>query len=145
MQYIMYGPDDLQFSKEVEAINGGTPFGNGLEQWTRTAASFQTDKIEVPLRIEAIGGPPSILLEWEIYASLRLQNKPVDLIYLPHGEHILQAPLDRLASQQGNVDWFRFWLQGYKDPNPDKVDQYKRWEQLREMQGYQKTVEEGMK
>jgi DNA-directed RNA polymerase specialized sigma24 family protein len=41
----------------------------------------------------------AILEEWEIYASLRLQEKPVDLIYLPDGQHILQKPNERFASQ----------------------------------------------
>jgi hypothetical protein len=60
-----------------------------------------------------------------------MQGKPVDLIYFPHGTHIHQAPLERLESQQGDVDWFRFWLQGYIDPNPSKCAQYLRWRRLR--------------
>jgi hypothetical protein len=59
-----------------------------------------------------------------------MQNKPVDLIYFPHGTHIHQKPLERLESQQGSVDWFRFWLQGYEDPDPAKRAQYKRWRAL---------------
>jgi hypothetical protein len=38
-----------------------------------------------------------------------------------------------LESQQGDVDWMRFWLQGYEAPDPAKKDQYKRWEHLREL------------
>jgi hypothetical protein len=38
-----------------------------------------------------------------------------------------------MASQQGNVDWFRFWLQGYEDPDSAKTSQYTRWRQLREL------------
>jgi hypothetical protein len=75
----------------------------------------------------------SVLGEWETYSSLLQQGKPVDLIYLPSGQHILQKPLDRYASEQGNVDWFRFWLKGYERPNPEDPDQYKRWEHLREL------------
>jgi len=30
------------------------------------------------------------------------------------------------ASQQGNVDWFRFWLKGEEDPDPAKAEQYAR-------------------
>jgi hypothetical protein len=26
-----------------------------------------------------------------------------------------------MASQQGNVDWFRFWLVGEEDPDPTKA------------------------
>jgi hypothetical protein len=40
----------------------------------------------------------------------------------------------RMASQGGSVDWFRFWLQGYEDPDPAKAGQYKRWRELRKLQ-----------
>jgi len=49
-------------------------------------------------------------------------------------EHILTNPAARLASQGGSVDWFRFWLQDYEDPDPAKAEQYKRWRGLRELQ-----------
>lgn len=49
-------------------------------------------------------------------------------------EHVLTNPEARMASQGGSVDWFRFWLQGYEDPNPAKAEQYKRWRELRKMQ-----------
>jgi hypothetical protein len=75
--------------------------------------------------------PMQLLGEWEIYSSLKLQHKPVDLIYFPSSLHIHQRPLARLESQQGNVDWFRFWLQGYEDPDPRKSAQYRRWEEFR--------------
>jgi hypothetical protein len=39
-----------------------------------------------------------------------------------------------MASQGGSVDWFRFWLQDYEDPEPAKAEQYKRWRELRKMQ-----------
>ena len=119
---------------EGEAIYGAKPFGEGLRQnWVQRAPGFHLDAIRTPLLIEAIA-PHSILEEWEIYASLVAQGKPVDLIYFPDGQHILQKPLERMASQQGNVDWFRFWLQGYENPAAEKVEQYRRWEKLCDMQ-----------
>ena len=39
-----------------------------------------------------------------------------------------------MASQGGSVDWMRFWLQDYEDPDPAKAEQYARWRKLREMQ-----------
>lgn len=41
---------------------------------------------------------------------------------------------ERLLIQQGSVDWFDFWLNGYVDPDPAKKEQYKRWARLREFQ-----------
>jgi len=50
---------------------------------------------------------------------------------LEDGLHVLQKPWERMISQEGSVDWFAFWLQGYEDPDPAKREQYARWHQLR--------------
>jgi len=39
-----------------------------------------------------------------------------------------------LASEQEDVDWFDFWLNGHEDPDLAKAEQYTRWRKLREMQ-----------
>lgn len=127
MQYLLSSVGER--SSESEGLYGGKPFGEGLERWIKRAPGFHLDQLQTALRIEAITAR-SILSEWEIYASLWRQGKPVDLIYLPKGQHILQKPLERMASQQGNVDWFRFWLKGDEDPNPAKTEQYARWRTL---------------
>jgi dipeptidyl aminopeptidase/acylaminoacyl peptidase len=129
VQYLFDGDD----SGHDERIHGGKPLGKNLANYMSLSVASNSDKIKAPLRIEAIS-PYSVLDEWELFSSLKMQHKPVDLIYFPDGQHILQKPLERLASQQGNVDWFRFWLQGYEDPDPGKADQYKRWQHLKDLQ-----------
>lgn len=132
MQYLLFAVDTPSLQKQMERIRGGSPFGNGLKRWVEESPGFHLDHVRTPLRIEAIN-PASVLQEWELYGSLRLQRKPVDLIYFPRGAHIHQKPLERLESQQGNVDWFRFWLQGYEDPAPSKRSQYERWRELKRL------------
>jgi dipeptidyl aminopeptidase/acylaminoacyl peptidase len=133
MQYMLFADGRPSLAREYEKIVGTVPVGTGIEKWIGYSPSFQMDKVRAPLRIEAID-PSSVLTMWESYAVLRRLHRPVDLIYLPGGQHILQRPLDRLASQQGNVDWFRFWLQGNVDPDPSKSSQYARWKSLKAMQ-----------
>ncbi|HSZ00423.1 MAG TPA: hypothetical protein VK788_13060 [Terriglobales bacterium] len=128
MQYLLFGVG--QSHSESEGIYGTAPFGDGLKRWVESAPGFQLSHVKTPLRIEAIT-PASLLEEWEIYASLMKQGKAVDLIYFPNGQHILQKPVERLASQQGNVDWFRFWLEGEEDSDPTKANQYALWRRLR--------------
>jgi hypothetical protein len=130
MDYHLFGVSSPVIQEQDDRIIGAKPIGDGLKRWWETAPGFHLDRVQTPLRIEAID-PLSLLGEWEIYSSLRMQDKPVDLIYFPFGTHIHQKPLERLESQQGNVDWFRFWLQGYEDPAPAKRGQYERWESLR--------------
>jgi len=131
MQEMLFGVSTSPH--DTQKIYGASPFGETLKQWVEGAPSFHLDQIKTPLRVEAIG-PGSILGEWEIYSSLWQQGKPVDLIYIPDGQHILQKPLERMASQQGNVDWFRFWLKGEEDSDPLKATQYARWRELRKLQ-----------
>jgi len=133
MQALLYSTVGVPIH-EGEAIYGAKPFGEGLRQnWVRQAPGFHLDRVQAPLLIEAIT-PATILEEWEIYASLVAQGKAVDMIYFPDGQHVLQKPLERMASQQGNVDWFRFWLKGEEDPDPTKAGQYARWRELRKLQ-----------
>ncbi len=112
----------------------GPPFGEGLQQWLKHSPVFNLDKVNAPLLVVA-NGPRSLLLDmWEPYAGLRYLQKPVDLIMLNTDEHVLTSPAARLASQGGSVDWFRYWLQDYEDPDPAKAEQYARWRELRKMQ-----------
>ncbi len=118
---------------EYKGVNGGPPFGKNLDVWRDRAPGFNLDRIKAPLRLEAIG-LETVLGEWEPYAGLLLQQKPVELFVIPDGEHILVKPWERLASSQGNVDWFRFWLLGEEDPDSVKAPQYARWRELRKLQ-----------
>jgi hypothetical protein len=136
MQYMLYGPGDPLIQETSERMYGGRPTQGGLVKWIEDAASFHLDKVQTPLRIEAIG-PASILTEWEVYSSLQMQGQPVELFYLPDGEHILQRPKDRFASEQGSVDWFRFWLLGMRDADPAKISRYERWEAMKTKQTVQ--------
>jgi hypothetical protein len=79
-------------------------------------------------------GRLSLMSMWQPYAVLHYLHKPVDLIMLNTDEHVLTNPAMRMASQGGSVDWFRFWLQGFENPDPSKADQYKRWRGLKKMQ-----------
>ena len=133
MQYHLWDDTSLVLRQQDERIIGSRGFGDGLKRWFEEAPGFHLDAVQTPLRIEAMD-PWNILGEWEIYSSLRMQGKPVDFVYFPKGQHIHQTPLERMASQQGDVDWFRFWLQDYEDPDPSKGSQYKLWEKLRRLQ-----------
>lgn len=120
------------FADDADSIMGARPFGKGLETWLKRAPTFNMDKVTTPLQVVAIGRA-SLLGMWEQYAALRYLNKPVDLINLGEGTHILTNPGQRLVSQGGTVDWMRFCLQDYEDPDPAKAAQYARWRELRKL------------
>ena len=130
-QYLAYADYiSPQGSKELADQIGSEPFGDGLKKWIDASPGFNTDKINVPILFES-NYPASLIIYWEIYASLRLQGKPVELLYMRNGDHVLTMPLEQLASQEMTVDWYDFWLNGHEVKDPAKTEQYVRWHQLR--------------
>ncbi len=130
LQYLAYAPVDVLTEGIAIKINGGEPLGAALTTWRERAPGFNLDHVTAPLLLTArqTGG---LLGEWEPYAGLLLQGKPAELVYLPDDEHIVRKPWIRLTSQQGAVDWWRFWLQGEEDADPTKAERYARWHELR--------------
>jgi dipeptidyl aminopeptidase/acylaminoacyl peptidase len=120
-------------ASDFEEINGGLPFGRGLASWLKNSPGFGLAQVTTPVRTEVYRSA-AFLFIWEWFAGLSRLGKPVELVYIPDAAHVLVRPRDRLISQQGNVDWFSFWLQGYEDPDPAKADQYRRWRELRRLQ-----------
>jgi dipeptidyl aminopeptidase/acylaminoacyl peptidase len=125
-------------SSDAEGINGGIPFGKGIASWLNGASGFDLERVGTPIRLEA-NNPESLLFCWEWFVGLSRLGKPVDLIYMPEAVHALFKPWDIMTSEQGNVDWFCFWLRGSEDPDPEKAQQYARW------RGMQRLVERNAK
>jgi len=146
LQYLLAG-NALKGS--LEADKGTAPFRGGLETWMHEAPGFNADKIVSPLRLEIDSGPVATILDqWEMFSNLRRLRKPVELFVVPHiehGTHILQNPVQRLASQGGTVDWFCFWLKGEQDPDSSKTDQYARWTELRKLEKQSASVVEELR
>jgi dipeptidyl aminopeptidase/acylaminoacyl peptidase len=113
--------------------DGALPYGQGLRKWMDRSPGFNLDRVDTPLLVTALN-PSSALFEWEWFAGLSRLGKPVQMVVLEDGDHILQKPSDRMISQEGNVDWFCFWLKGEEDPDPIKTEQYARWRELRKLQ-----------
>jgi hypothetical protein len=53
-----------------------------LKEWLKEAPGFNTDKVQTPIRLVALGNE-SVLSLWEWYVGLTLQKKAVQLIEIP--------------------------------------------------------------
>lgn len=126
--YFEFVLDGIDFRDEI----GATPFGEGQQTWIKRAPGFHMDKVTAPLLI-AVEKQGAVSM-WEPYAALRYLKKPVELELINTDEHVITNPVERMASQGLSVDWFRFWLQDFEDPDPAKAEQYKRWRELKKMQ-----------
>jgi dipeptidyl aminopeptidase/acylaminoacyl peptidase len=130
-----------QFARSAERMYGGPPYGSTLANWQEYSISFNLDRIHTPLLLEEMGYgsheddpkliPQSLAVRYELSRGLARLGKPVEIYYYPDEVHQPDHPVARLASLERNVDWYRFWLQGYEDRDPCKREQYERWRSLR--------------
>jgi dipeptidyl aminopeptidase/acylaminoacyl peptidase len=118
----------IQGMRGDETQVGGPPYGDTLRYWLEYAPPFNAEKVAA-----------AVLMEYrdvaehgnEFFVALSRLSKPVELYCYPKGGHPLDTPSERVASLQRNVDWFRFWMQGYERPHPEDADQYVRWRAMR--------------
>jgi dipeptidyl aminopeptidase/acylaminoacyl peptidase len=124
---------DREPVSSLEKIYGGSPLDEeGMKKWSAQSPLFNMSETKTPLLLVQ-PGIVSVLFDLEPYAVLRYLHKPVDLIMIQSDSHVMSNPRQRFLSETLNVDWFRFWLQGYEDPDPAKKEQYERWRGLRKM------------
>jgi hypothetical protein len=118
---------------EMDQIIGGLPAGKNLDSWFVRSPDFNIDKIpgSLPVRVVACY-PLDVLVEWEWFAMMKRLGKLVDMVVFLDGTHVEEKPYDRMISQNGNVDWFDFWLNNHEDADPEKAEQYTRWRDLRD-------------
>lgn len=115
----------------TELMYGGAkPFGNFLDDWVAKNPVFHLEKVKTPLLFQQYI-PGSLIAWWDVYAILRRQGKPVEMVQYHDADHIPLRPDHFLHAQQMVVDWYSFWLMGKKDGNRVKSSQYSRWEELR--------------
>jgi hypothetical protein len=122
--------NDVGYAELARKINGVELMPQNVSEWFKHNPLYHLGDCVAAVRLEENGSTVPAAL-WETYALLRKSHRRVEFQIYPEGSHILEKPQERLASQGGNVDWFRFWLQGFEDPDPAKYAQYTRWRKLR--------------
>jgi dipeptidyl aminopeptidase/acylaminoacyl peptidase len=121
--YFMYNSSVLMRASETQV--GGPPYGDSLRYWLESAPPFNAERVSAAVLMEYIDTADYGL---EFFTALSRLGKAVAFYRYPHGAHPLDTPFERVASLQRNLDWFRFWMQGYegKEPEYDPA-QYLRW------------------
>jgi dipeptidyl aminopeptidase/acylaminoacyl peptidase len=101
------------------------------ERWRELSPTFNLGKIHAPVLMQM---PEQEYLETMEYFVPLARTARAEMYVFPNESHQKVLPRHKLAAYERNLDWFRFWLRGEKDPTPEKRDQYARWEQMRARQ-----------
>jgi len=98
-------------------------------RWREISPVYQLDRIRAPILFQMIEQEYRMALGYALPLERRHQ---ADIYVFPDEAHIKFQPRHKLAVYERNVDWFRFWLQEYEDPSPDKAVQYRIWRGMKE-------------
>lgn len=98
------------------------------ERWKTLSPAFKLDRIRAPILFQHSEQEYMYALDYEIPL---IREHRADLYVFPNEPHQKFQPRHKLAVYERNLDWFRFWLQGYEDPTPSKKAQYARWRQMK--------------
>ena len=154
---VQYSLGEYWLSHDAETISGdehvygGPPYGATLKNWLDYSVSFNFDKIHTPLLMEEMGSgitneinnfapPIELAASYEVFTGLSRLQSPVELYFYPKEGHQPNGPQARWATMQRNVDWYRFWLEGYERGDPEDPGQYARWRKMREQQDSEDAI-----
>lgn len=98
------------------------------QRWKEVSPAYQLDRIKAPILFQM---PEQEYRETLDYALPLERRHQADIYVFPDEPHIKFQPRHKLAVYKRNVDWFRFWLQGYEDPSPEKAGQYRIWHRMK--------------
>ncbi len=115
------------FRKNLQAVWGLGPPDEDPAGWQRISPSLQVDRMAAPVLMQL--PEQEARLSPELHARISAAGKG-ELHVFPFAPHLKIEPRQKLAVYQRNLDWFRYWLQGYVDPHPVKAAQYARWERF---------------
>ncbi|NII09471.1 Atxe2 family lasso peptide isopeptidase [Oleiagrimonas sp. C23AA] len=120
----------------------GKAFGEGLREhwgvgspsqtparWKVLSPAANLHAIRAPILFQHSEQEYMYALDYEIPL---IREHRADLYVFPNEPHQKFRPRHKLAVYERNLDWFRFWLQGYEDPVPSKKAQYARWRVMRQ-------------
>lgn len=98
------------------------------ERWRTLSPDAYLDKIKAPILMQMPEQEYAIALD---YAIPLMRDHRADLYVFPNEPHQKFQPKHKLAAYQRNIDWFRFWLQGYENPDPAKRTEYTHWREMK--------------
>lgn len=98
------------------------------DRWRQLSPTYHIERMRAPVLMQ--------MPEQEFRYSLDfmvplIRRHRADVYVFPNESHQKFQPRHKLAVYERNLDWFRFWLQGYEDPDQAKRAQYAHWQEMK--------------
>ena len=105
-------------------------------RWHVLSPVYNLDRISAPFLFQM---PEQEYMQATDYVIPMIRKNLADLYVYPNEPHTKFQPRHKLAAYERNLDWFRFWLQGYEDPDSVKRAQYAHWREMKKVLSVQQA------
>jgi dipeptidyl aminopeptidase/acylaminoacyl peptidase len=101
-------------------------------RYVKASPAFHVMGLHTPVLLEyGEGWLISAGLSGYMFAgALQRAGVPMEYVVYPNTGHNIYLPSLQLESMNRTLDWFVYWLQGERDPDPAKAAQYARWDTM---------------
>lgn len=117
-------------NREVHHRVYGAELDKDLARYVEISADMHFEGLGTAVLFEAGAHFAGIYMMGSAKAAVRAGMPSRYIVYPKTGHGIVIPRLQKEAAAR-NLDWFRFWLQGYEDPDPKKAELYERWQIMR--------------
>lgn len=129
LYYLMGSAKGERFTDGLRAVWGLGAFQETPQRWAHLSPAFAVARIRAPILFQMPEEEYAYALEYALPLKRKLR---ADIYVYPDEPHRKFQPRHLQAANERNLDWFRFWLQGYQDSGYRKAGQYLRWREMRE-------------
>ncbi|WP_209023787.1 Atxe2 family lasso peptide isopeptidase [Sphingopyxis italica] len=127
--YWMNALPDRGFTSVLEEIWGLGPPEATPDRWKTVTPLWDIESLATPLLMQVPESEAQSNVE--LHTRLRRAGRPAEMVVFADELHIKYQPAHKRASYERNLDWYRFWLKGEEDDEPEKAEQYRRWRHYR--------------
>ena len=113
----------------MKKFQGAGPPDQDPGRWKIISPALNTERIKAPLLMQL--PEQEFRGSMELYSKLTHTSTPVEMYAFPDEAHLKIQPRHQFAVYRRNLDWFRYWLQDMRDPDPALAAQYRGWDELR--------------
>lgn len=97
--------------------------------WNALSLVRNAGRVETPMLLQIADA--ELMSALPTFTALSENNAPVDMYVFPDEQHVKWQPAHRLAIYRRALDWFDFWLNDIRSPDPERHVEISRWMALR--------------
>lgn len=126
--YYLLSASDRQQLKLIGLVSPADP-QRAADFWGYISPALNVNKLRTPLLAQLSESEATTAAQ--TIAAMQDAGKPFEAYIYPDSFHVKNRPRHLLRSMQRSVDWLNFWLRDVEDPAKEKIEQYRRWRELR--------------